>query len=61
MEKWVVNISQEQLALLDEEQRDLGTMLHGEDGKTQLVFRDGFVALKIATQLGTTRSATRLV
>lgn len=61
MEKWVVNVNEEQLALLNEEQRNLGTLLQGEDGQKLLVFRDGFVALKIAAQLGTTRLATRSI
>lgn len=56
MEKWVVNVNEEQLAKLDDEQRNLGTIMQAEDGTTSLIFRDGFVALKIAAQLGTTRT-----
>lgn len=54
MEKWVVSIDEAQLASLSEEQRNLGTVLQGDAGEHFLVFRDGFVALKMASQLGAT-------
>ena len=54
MEKWVVSINETQLASLSEEQRNLGTVLQGPGGAHLLVFRDGFVALKMASQLGAT-------
>lgn len=54
MEKWVISINEAQLASLSEEQRNLGTVLQGPGGEHFLVFRDGFVALKMASQLGAT-------
>ena len=59
MEKWVIEVSEAQLERLNTEQRDLGTLLRGKKGKHFLVFRDGFVALKVATQLGVKRSPGR--
>lgn len=61
MEKWVVRVSEAQLDRLDSEQRRLGTLLRNDEGETYLVFRDGFVALKIASQLGARRLAGRSV
>ena len=55
MEKWVVQISEAQLGQLSEEQRNLGTLQQGENGEYFLVFRDSFVALKIASCLGVDR------
>ena len=54
MEKWLVSLDEEQLASLSEEQRNLGTVVQGAEGGYFLVFRDGFVALKMAAQLGAT-------
>ncbi len=61
MEKWVVSINETQLASLSEEQRNLGTVLQGPEGEHFLVFRDGFVALKMAAQLGATCKPERAV
>lgn len=61
MEKWIVDITEAQLASLSAEQRDLATIVKSPEGKTLLIFRDGFVALKIAAQLGTKRSSSRTV
>ena len=59
MEKWVIEVDEAQLERLDEEQRDLGTLLRGKKGKHFLVFRDSFVALKVASRLGAKRSPGR--
>ena len=59
MEKWVIEVSKVQLEQLNEEQRGLGTLLRGEKGRHFLVFRDSFVALKVASWLGTKRSPGR--
>lgn len=59
MEKWVIEVSEAQLERLNMEQRDLGTLLKGREDKHFLVFRDSFVALKVATQLGVKRSPGR--
>ena len=59
MEKWVIEVSERQLEYLNAEQRDLGTLLRGKKGQHFLVFRDSFVALKVAAQLGTKRSPGR--
>lgn len=61
MEKWVITVDEAQLASLSDEQRNLGTVLRGAGGKHFLVFRDGFVALKMASQLGATCKPGRSV
>ena len=59
MERWVVQLTEAQLAKLTTEERHLGTYLSNEKGEHFLVFRDGFVALKIAKTTGAKRSLAR--
>ena len=58
MERWIVHLDTHQLEALNTEQRDLGTLV-STDGEHYLVFRDGFVALKVANRVGAKRSAGR--
>jgi hypothetical protein len=59
LERWVVYIDDRQLAQLNHEQRELGTLLSNDRGEHFLVFRDAFVALKIASSIGAKRSPGR--
>ena len=56
MERWVVKLDKRQLAKLSPEQKELGTYLVNEQDEHFLVFRDSFVALKVASSLGASRS-----
>lgn len=61
MERWLIELSDAQLEQLPQEQRELGTLIRAEDGRCYLVFRDGFVALKVASGLGLKRNPARSV
>ena len=58
MERWIVHLDATQLESLNHEQRDLGTLI-STNGKHYLVFRDSFVALKVANRVGAKRSPGR--
>jgi len=57
MQKWVIQLTDEQLNDLNEEARYLGDLHSNAKGEHVLVFRDSFVALKVANSLGIERSA----
>lgn len=61
MDKWFVKVTDTQLARLREDLRDLGTLFTTEKGEHYLVFRDSFVALKVASYLGLQRHAGRTI
>jgi hypothetical protein len=52
MQHWIVPVTPEQLARLSAEERNLGTLLTSATGEQTLLFRDNFVALKVARSLG---------
>lgn len=55
MERWIVELDEGQLGRLSLEPEQLGTHMTNTDGQHFLVFRDGFVALKVAHRLGAKR------
>lgn len=59
MERWLIEVGDLELGRLSQEQLELGTLVRGEAGKAYLVFRDSFVALKVAHGLGLRRNAGR--
>ena len=59
MEKWVIQLDEIQLGRLSLEPEQLGTYLTNTNGEHFLVFRDGFVALKVANRLGAKRRLAR--
>lgn len=59
MERWIVHLDATQLESLNHEQRDLGTLVSTQSGEHYLVFRDSFVALKVANRVGAKRSQGR--
>jgi hypothetical protein len=59
MERWLIEVGEMELGRLSQEQLELGTLVRGETGKAYLVFRDSFVALKVAHGLGLRRNAGR--
>lgn len=61
MDKWFVKVTDAQLAGLRDDLRELGTLLATDTGEHYLVFRDSFVALKVASYLGLQRHAGRTV
>lgn len=61
MDKWFVKVTDAQLAGLRADLRDLGTLLTTDKGERYLVFRDSFVALKVASYLGLKRQHGRTV
>lgn len=61
MERWLIELSDAQLERLPSEQLELGTLVTGASGRRYLVFRDGFVALKVAGKLGAKRSPGRMM
>lgn len=61
MDRWFVKVESPELARLQGEMRDLGTLLTTQEGERYLVFRDGFVALKVASYLGSKRRPGQLV
>ena len=61
MERWLIELSEAQLEQLPSEQLELGTLVSGASGRRYLVFRDGFVALKVASKLGAKRSPGRMM
>ncbi|MCA9836069.1 MAG: hypothetical protein KC422_04120 [Trueperaceae bacterium] len=61
MQKWMIQLSHEQLQSLSDESRHLGDLLTSSDGKHFLVFRDSFVALKVASSLGLERSLAKAI
>lgn len=61
MDKWFVKVTDAQLAGLREDMRELGTLLTSKQGEHYLVFRDSFVALKVASYLGLQRQHGRAV
>lgn len=52
MQQWIVPVTPEQLARLSAEERSLGTLLTNSSGEQTLLFRDNFVALKVARSVG---------
>jgi hypothetical protein len=61
MDRWLVKVTDKELARLRSDMRDLGTLLTNDLGEHYLVFHDGFVALKVASYLGLKRQAGRKV
>jgi hypothetical protein len=61
MDRWLVKVNSIELAKLRGDMRDLGTLLTTAQGENYLVFRDGFVALKVASFLGLKRQPGRTV
>jgi hypothetical protein len=61
VDKWLVKVTDSQLAGLRTDLRDLGTLLTTDQGEQYLVFRDSFVALKVASYLGLQRQPGRTV
>jgi hypothetical protein len=61
MDRWLVKVNINELARLQGDMRDLGTLLTTQQGENYLVFRDGFVALKVASYLGLKRQPGRTV
>ncbi len=59
MDKWFVKVTDTQLGGLRDDLRDLGTHLMTDQGEHYLVFRDSFVALKVASYLGLQRHSGR--
>jgi hypothetical protein len=52
VDKWFVKVTESHLAALRADMRELGTLLSTDKGECYLVFRDSFVALKVASYLG---------
>jgi hypothetical protein len=61
VDKWFVKVTGAQLEGLRNDMRDLGTLLTNEQGENYLVFRDSFVALKVASSMGLQAHAVRVV
>jgi hypothetical protein len=61
VDKWFVKITDTQLAGLRDDLRELGTHLTTDKGEHYLVFRDSFVALKVASYLGLQRQSGRSI
>lgn len=59
MDKWLVKVTDTQLAGLRADLRELGTVVTTDQGERYLIFRDSFVALKVASYLGLQRQAGR--
>lgn len=52
MQKWIIHLSLQEFKKLDQDFQQLGELLITQEGKHLLVFRDRFVALKVASSLG---------
>ncbi len=61
MQKWMIQLSPEKLTALDDESRQLGELLTSNQGQHVLVFRDRFVALKVANRLGLEHGLARAI
>jgi hypothetical protein len=61
VDKWFVKVTEAQLAGLRDDLRELGTLLTTDKGEHYLVFRDSFVALKVASYLGLQRQSGRTI
>jgi hypothetical protein len=61
VDKWLVKVTDAQLASLRTDLRELGTLVSTSKGERYLVFHDSFVALKVASYLGLQRQAGRTV
>jgi hypothetical protein len=61
VDKWLVKVTDTQLAGLRADLRELGSLVKTEQGESYLVFRDGFVALKVASYLGLKRQSGRTI
>jgi hypothetical protein len=59
VDKWLVKVTDAQLAGLRADLRELGTLVTTDQGERYLVFHDSFVALKVASYLGLQRQAGR--
>lgn len=59
MDKWLVKVTDAQLAGLRADLRELGTLVTTDQGERYLVFHDSFVALKVASYLGLQRQTGR--
>ncbi len=49
---WLVPVTRQQVEQLREDYRDLGKLTKSNQGELFLVFRDRFVALKVAASIG---------
>jgi hypothetical protein len=61
MNKWFVKVETQELAKLQGDMRDLGSLLTTQQGDRYLVFHDGFVALKVASYLGLKRKPGQFI
>ncbi|MGL4608104.1 MAG: hypothetical protein ACRCYY_00235 [Trueperaceae bacterium] len=61
MDRWLVKVTEGQRDALKTDLRDLGTPITTSQGEQYLLFRDSFVALKVAAQLGAKRQSGRTV
>jgi hypothetical protein len=61
VDKWLVKVTDAQLAGLRSDLRELGTLVNTDQGERYLMFHDSFVALKVASYLGLQRQAGRTV
>jgi hypothetical protein len=59
VDKWLVKVTDAQLATLKADLRELGSLVTTDKGERYLVFRDSFVALKVASYLGLQRQPGR--
>lgn len=61
MQKWFIPLGNQEPTNLSEEMRQLGDLLRDAQGEHYLVFRDSFVALKVANSLGLKRELARVI
>jgi hypothetical protein len=61
VDKWLVKVTDQQLLGLRADLRDLGTLVKTREGEQYLVFRDRFVALKVASHLGLQRQPSHVL
>ncbi len=60
-QKWMIRLNDEQLKALSTDALAMGDLLTSPDGDHYLLFRDSFVALKVATSVGAERSTARVL
>ena len=52
MTRWAIQLDRERKQRLPHDALELGDLVTGEDGHELLLFRDRFVALKVASRVG---------
>jgi hypothetical protein len=55
MMRWAIDLDPDSKARLPRDVFDLGDLVYRDDGGERLLFRDRFVALKVASRLGGNR------